>query len=108
MDKIKLYQTDNRNICFMRMSFLKKYNLSKEVKKDNYKKAYEFEEHIPTDLTIYKYLEGLFKKFNINHPSDYRARSMSTSDVVEVTFEKGGNTIAYFCDEFGFKQLATF
>ena len=48
---------------------------------------------IPGDSTAQK-LDMLFQKFNVDHPADYRGRSMSTSDVVVVT-ENGSKTAYY-------------
>ena len=43
---------------------------------------------------------------NINHPSDYRGRSLSVSDVVEVYESDAVPQGFYFCDSVGFKQVA--
>lgn len=45
-------------------------------------------------------LEKLYIKFNLNHPSDYRGRSLSVSDLVALE-----DTGTYFCDSFGWKKL---
>jgi hypothetical protein len=42
----------------------------------------------------------LFEKFNINHPSDYRNRSMSVGDVI--VFD---NRRAYACESVGWKEI---
>ena len=44
-------------------------------------------------------LEELFKIFNIKRPKDFKGRSMSISDIVEVD---GKN---YYCDDIGWKEL---
>jgi len=44
-------------------------------------------------------LEMLFTKFNIAHPEDYKGRSLSVSDIVELD---GKN---YYCDAFGWVEL---
>ena len=46
-------------------------------------------------------LEEVFSMFNVNHPEGYTGRSMSVSDVVELT-EEG---TFYFCDSFGFDRV---
>lgn len=51
-------------------------------------------------------LERLFEKFNLQHPADYRGRSMSVSDVV-VLHENGRDT-AHFCDSIGFVEIPQF
>lgn len=45
-------------------------------------------------------LERIYIKFNLNHPSDYRGRSLSVSDLVALE-----DTGTYFCDSFGWKQI---
>ena len=44
-------------------------------------------------------LEQLFNMFNIAHPEDYKGRSMSISDVVEIEGKY------YYCDPIGFKEI---
>ena len=44
-------------------------------------------------------LEELFEIFNIRHPEDFKGRSMSVSDIVEVDGEN------YYCDAAGWKKL---
>lgn len=106
MATINVYQTDNRNLCFMRMSFLKKMGLEKEIVKKNYKKVYEREQKIENMKDLNSVLEDLFRELNINHPSDYKGRSLSVSDVVEININN--STLAYLCDDFGFKLLSNF
>lgn len=45
-------------------------------------------------------LEAIFEMFNIDHPEDYKGRSMSTSDLVSL---EGVGT--FFCDSIGWKKL---
>ena len=51
-------------------------------------------------------LEAIYTKFNIDHPADYKAHSLSVSDIV-VLHENGENT-AHFVDSFGFTELPKF
>ena len=45
-------------------------------------------------------LEGLYEKFNIDHPSDFRGHSLSVSDIVAL---KTRGTVSYhFVDSIGF------
>jgi hypothetical protein len=44
-------------------------------------------------------LEKLFDIFNMSHPEDFKGRSMSVSDVVELDGKM------YYCDDFGFKEI---
>lgn len=50
-------------------------------------------------------LEDVFRMFNINHPEGYRARSLSVSDVVEVTGSDKLKDGFYFCDNIGFNEV---
>lgn len=45
-------------------------------------------------------LEKIYIKFNLNHPSDYKGRSLSVSDLVALE-----DTGTYFCDSFGWKKI---
>jgi len=51
--------------------------------------------------------DSLWEKFNINHPADYKGRSMSVSDVVVISRE-GEQKKAYYVDGIGFKELTDF
>ena len=51
-------------------------------------------------------LDGIYQKFNVDHPADFRGHSLSVSDVV-VLNQKGKET-AYYVDSFGFKELPDF
>ena len=51
-------------------------------------------------------LAGIYQKFNVDHPADFRGHSLSVSDVV-VLNQKGKET-AYYVDSFGFKELPEF
>jgi hypothetical protein len=48
-------------------------------------------------------LEMLYREFNIKHPEDYRARSMSVSDVVAIV--RKDKTKYYYCDNMGWKLI---
>lgn len=48
-------------------------------------------------------LEGLYMKFNIERPADYRARSLSISDVVVLNI--GGVFSCHYVDSIGFSEL---
>ena len=62
-------------------------------------------------------LEDVFQVFNLHHPSDYRGRSLSVSDIVEVIEVKTdadndcshGHPVEagfYYCNSFGFKKVS--
>lgn len=52
------------------------------------------------DLPDCNRLEDLFYKLNMDHPADYRARSLSVSDIVEMEDGK-----CWFCDSFGWVEV---
>ena len=51
-------------------------------------------------------LDGLYATFNDNPPADYKAHSMSVSDVV--IMHQNGETKAFYVDRFGFEELPDF
>ena len=51
-------------------------------------------------------LEGLYTKFNIDHPEDFRGHSMSVSDIVAL--KVAGEVSCYYVDAFGFVELQNF
>lgn len=51
-------------------------------------------------------LEGLYEKFNLDRPSDFRGHSLSVSDIVAL---KTGNIVScHFVDSIGFVELPGF
>ena len=49
-------------------------------------------------------LEDIFYVFNMEHPSGYKGRSLSVSDVVEI-FLASGESEFYYCEPIGFKRI---
>lgn len=94
--KIKLYQVnpekDTKQVMFM------PYGMIDSVNREIYDLAYE------SDLSCSS-LEEVYAKLHIDHPYDYRCRSMSVSDVVEVCESDTVPQGFYFCDMLGFKQI---
>ncbi len=86
---------------------LKRMGITKDnfdaVLPENYKLVYMGELHGQTQSEI---LEAIYTKFNIDHPADYKAHSLSVSDIV-VLHEDGENS-AHFVDSFGFTELPKF
>lgn len=97
--KIRIYQVDpKKDACFRDMEFLKS-RLHRMPSPKDYTLAYE-------GIVEAKSLESLYAIFNIAHPRDYKARSMSVSDVVEVVESGHVPKGFYFCDTIGFKEIA--
>lgn len=70
----------------------------------------QYEDRLPAELYRKVYegtvdavnLEDVFYIFNMDHPENYRARSLSMSDVVEVIDDHGSTF--HICDTFGFQE----
>jgi len=50
-------------------------------------------------------LEDVCQMFNLDHLSEYRGRSLSVSDIVEVKSAENVDSGFYFCDSFGFQKV---
>ena len=89
---------------------LKRMGITKDnfdaVLPENYKLVYLGELSELQGQTQSETLEAIYTKFNIDHPADYKAHSLSVSDIV-VLHENGENT-AHFVDSFGFTELPKF
>ena len=89
---------------------LKRMGITKDnfdaVLPENYKLVYMGELAELQGQTQSETLEAIYTKFNIDHPADYKAHSLSVSDIV-VLYENGENT-AHFVDSFGFTELPKF
>lgn len=48
-------------------------------------------------------LEDVFQMFNTRLPEEYRGRTLSVSDIVEV--REGGSSTFHFCDNYGFRKV---
>ena len=89
---------DRRDIIFENLEHLKNRGLA--VDPTNYTEVYSGELEEGTTL------DDLYEKFNIDHPADYKGRSMSVSDVV--VLHENGEDKAYFVDSFGFTEVMEF
>ena len=89
---------------------LKRMGITKDnfdaVLPENYKLVYMGELAELHGQTQSEILEAIYTKFNIDHPADYKAHSLSVSDIV-VLHEDGENS-AHFVDSFGFTELPKF
>lgn len=108
MNKIdyELYQIKNgeehRDYRFSSLRMLK--HLQLQVNQQHYEKVYSG--NVESNGSVGEVLESLYEKFNLQHPADYRNRSMSVSDIV-VLHENGVDT-AHFCDSVGFVEVPQF
>ena len=100
--KITIYQInmerDKDRVCFLAHESLAKFQGSAEINGAIYDKVF-------TGEVDCKSLEDVYRMFNLNHPEGYKGRSLSVSDVVEVSESDEVKKGFYFCDSFGFKQV---
>ena len=66
---------------------------------NQYKKVYEGE--VQEEKDILHTLESIFEKFNLLHPSDFHAHSLSVSGVVVL------DSVNYYCDSYGWVKTET-
>ena len=113
-DKYGIYQLkDNPELDKFRFEgteSLKRRGITKDnfdaVLPENYKLVYLGELSEMQGQTQSETLEAIYTKLNIEHPADYKAHSLSVSDIV-VLHENGENS-AHFVDSFGFTELPKF
>ena len=81
MTEFSIYQInvdrDTANVCFIGMESLEKIKGTKEVNAAAYDRVYDGKMDCIS-------LENIYQKFNVDHPADYKGRSLSVSDVVEI------------------------
>ena len=113
-DKYGIYQLKDDpeldKLRFEGTESLKRMGITKDnfdaVLPENYKLVYMGELTELQGQTQSETLEAIYTKFNIDHPADYKAHSLSVSDIV-VLHEDGENS-AHFVDSFGFTELPKF
>ena len=97
--KIRIYQIDlsrdDQHVAFRSHAEIQS-QYGGRIPAELYRRAYE-------GTVEAENLEDVFYIFNMDHPEDYRARSLSMSDVVEI-IEEGYSTFN-ICDTFGFKEV---
>ena len=101
--KINIYQInhdrDDKRLMFFGLDEVQKLTGSKMVKAEIYDKIFSGDVDCPS-------LEGVFHKFNYDHPAGYTGRSLSVSDVVEIVESNNTEKGFYYCDSFGFKKIS--
>ena len=90
MRRFGIYQTSDRRWAFMSYNFAVEHGFDFGA----YEKVYDLE--MPDGAGV----ENVFVKLNVDRPSDYTARSLSTSDIVEMDGHY------YYVDDIGFVRLA--
>ena len=113
-DRYGIYQLKERpelrGFYFAGTAELLKRNLLsddfREIQPENYNLVYAGELSELQGKTQGATLEEVYRKFNIDHPADYKGHSLSVSDIV-VLHENGKNS-AHFVDSVGFTGLPDF
>jgi hypothetical protein len=99
---IRIYQInrdrDEKNVAFDGMELLERFQGNTKIDSSIYDKVYDGEADCQS-------LEGVFGMFNTALPADYRGRSLSVSDVVEIVEAENVKPGFYFCDSIGFKEV---
>ena len=101
-DRYVIYHVDEdtpgKQHLFMNMAMVKEDGIT--IDAANYKCVYSGRLHENEKL------DDLYAVFNDNPPADYKAHSMSVSDVIITN--RGGDMQAYYVDRFGFAELPDF
>ena len=101
-DRYSIYHVDEdtpgKQHLFMNMAMVKEDGIT--IDAANYKCVYSGRLHENEKL------DDLYAVFNDNPPADYKAHSMSVSDVIITN--RGGDMQAYYVDRFGFAELPDF
>ena len=101
-DRYAIYHVDEdtpgKQHLFMNMAMVKEDGIT--IDAENYKCVYSGRLHENEKL------DDLYAMFNDNPPADYKAHSMSVSDVIITNH--GGDMQAYYVDRFGYEELPDF
>ena len=103
MTEFSIYQIntdrDDNRVCFLGLDTLERFQHSKAVDPALYDRVYDGK----LDCSS---LETIYEKFNVDHPADYTGRSLSVSDVVEISESDTLKPGFYFVDSIGFKKIS--
>ena len=87
-----------RDYHFSNSKYLKNHGMY--IDRENYNRVYRGR------LQENETLDDIYKRFNVDHPQDFRGHSLSVGDIVAV--KKNGTIRAYFVDSFGFTVVPDF
>lgn len=100
--KINIYQInmgrDTKRLAFMGTDSLERFSGTSEIDSRIYDCVFKGEVDCGN-------LEDVYYTFNNDHPEGYRGRSLSVSDIVEVTESDVVDPGFYFCDTVGFASV---
>lgn len=90
---------ENRETMFIKLDWI--IEQFKKVDLDHYSIQYrsDIQGEIKEDDDVIFVLEDIYHTFNMNHPLDYKSRSLSVGDVVKLDDDY------YIVDSMGFKKL---
>ena len=91
------WQMDLHNVMFMSHDYMTKATGSDKIDGDIYDLIWEGEVDCED-------LDDVYRMFNINKPENFKGRSMSVSDVIEVYDPDGGSRF-WYVDSIGFKEV---
>lgn len=94
--KFKIYQVNDfffRDLAFVNYEGATKHTGSPDINRDAYNMVWAGE------LDHEASLEEIYEIFQLKHPEDYRGRSLSVSDIVELPDG------LHFCDSIGWKPV---
>lgn len=101
-DSFTIYQLKSGDALryhrFISMEALQKHGLF--VENQNYDQIYT------APLAGGDTLDGIYDRFNIGRPEDFKGHSLSVSDIV--VLHQGGSDRAYYVDSFGFSEVPQF
>ena len=88
------HKLDDKNYMFMSQEFLLGHG-------DTFPPPRKIYEEVYADCQERFDPEAVFTRFNINHPEDYRGRSLSISDIIRYHFPNG-EILDLYCDHIGY------
>ncbi len=104
LQRFRLYQIDLETGSTVPYAFLSAEKLRElgyeQPRASDYRLVYDRGIYCPDEQPEGDVLERIFQIFNLNHPKDYRGRSLSVSDVVELYDDKARKY--FYCDSVGF------
>lgn len=91
---LQIKDLENSKYAFMGYDFALRYGFTLDDYEEVYSSDIEYKEK-----DINAFLEKLFYIFNVKHPEDYHAHSLSVSDIIVVDGH------AYYVDSFGYATI---
>ena len=100
--KISIYQVNTERdwdgVAFESYSELESIQGSPDINSELYDTVFDGEADC-------KNLEDVYRMFNLEKPENYKGRSLSVSDIVEIKEAEGASPGFYYCDNYGFKTV---